>query len=445
MDAPTLRPGTRLAHYEVLSTLGTGGMGTVYEAHDTALDRLVALKVLNPALAADAAVVERFEREARAAARRNHPNLAHIYYVGSVDGLHFFAMEHVPGVNLEDLVAKEGPQPLGRVVDAVVQAANGLAAAHRAGIVHRDVKPSNIMVQPDGSVKVTDFGLAKSIEGDPSVTGDGRIMGTPLYMSPETCRERPADTRSDVYSLGLTAWFLLAGRPPFVARSIAETMIAQIERPLPSVRQFRPELPAEVDRVLGRMCAKDPAARPQTMEEVAALWEAVRPRPLHPAPIAARAAALSIDLLCVGTVEAAAIFSVRETFGSETLRGWIDEITLTVAAFVFLLFVEARWDVSLGKSALNLRVLRADGTAPSLRDHLVRFVCRFPVLLIPTPPQYDIVFYAAWGLQAAAFGLGALWWFASGGTTLSDRITGTRVVYRLPSVNVPGGAPRPPG
>jgi len=204
-DRPILAPGTQLAHYVIGGTLGAGGMGTVYEARDTALDRTVALKILDPKLAEDPEVVTRFHREARAAARRNHPNLAHIYFVGSLGGLHYFAMEHVPGANLEDHVKAHGPQSPAFAADVIVQAAHGLAAAHVAGVVHRDVKPSNIMLTPDGLVKVTDFGISKLIEGDPGITGAGRLLGTPLFMSPEACGEKPTDARSDIYSLGLTA------------------------------------------------------------------------------------------------------------------------------------------------------------------------------------------------------------------------------------------------
>ena len=431
--ATALAPGTRLAHYVLGKPLGTGGMGTVYEARDTALDRTVALKVLEPRLAEDASVVARFEREARAAARRNHPNLAHIYFVGAEDGLHYFAMEHVPGLNLEAHVAGNGPQSLAFVADAVVQAARGLAAAHRAGVVHRDVKPSNLMLTPEGDVKVTDFGLAKSLGGDPRITGAGRVMGTPLFMSPEACREQPTDARSDIYSLGLTAWFLLAGRAAYDSGSLGATMAAQLHEPLPSLAELRPDLPPQVDETLARLCAKERAARPATMDEVVRLFEALRPRALHPAPFAARAAALAIDLLCVGTVEAAAIFVVWQVLGWRTFENWIDEVALTAGGFAFLLGVEARWGASLGKRALHLRVTGDGGAPVRFVSHFTRFAIRFPVLLLPTPPSSDTTWLAtAWTVQAVAFVVGACWFAGTRGRTLSDAVTRTRVVYDLP-------------
>jgi len=432
--ATTLAPGTPLAHYVLGRRLGTGGMGTVYEAHDTALDRTVALKVLDPRLADDPQVVLLFHREARAAARLNHPNLAHVYFVGSLDRLHYFAMEHVPGANLEDHVKARGPRSPAFVVDVIVQAARGLAAAHRAGVVHRDVKPSNLMLTPDGLLKVTDFGISKLIEGDPGITGGGRVLGTPLFMSPEACGEKPTDGRTDIYSLGLTAWFLLAGRAPFEGLGIAGTMIAHLHTPLPSVHALRPDVPESFDRVLARVCAKDPADRPQSMEEVAELFEALRPRPMLAASLSARGAALAVDLLCVGTVEAAAIFVVWEILGWRTFENWIDEITLTVAAVVFLLVVEARWGRTLGKRAVGLRLVRDDGSRPSLAAHAARFAIRFPVILLPTPPGYDAWLVVAWSIQGLAFTVGALWWTFDGRRTLSDRLTRTRAVHEVPDV-----------
>jgi uncharacterized RDD family membrane protein YckC len=179
------------------------------------------------------------------------------------------------------------------------------------------------------------------------------------------------------------------------------------------------------------MCAKDPAARPQSMDEVVALFESLRPRELADVPFAARTAALSIDLLCVGTVEAAAIFEVWQVLGWLTFENWIDEVTLTLAGVAFLLAVEARWGVSLGKRALNMRLVTETGGEPSWRAHLVRFAVRFPVLFIPTPPDMEWFEATAWSIQLAAMVIGAAW-FLRTGRTLSDRITRTRVVYDLP-------------
>src|SRR5262245_11908954 len=262
-----LPAGTRLAHFEIRRRIGSGAMGSVYEAHDTALDRPVAIKVVHAELALDDGVAERFTLEPRAAARVVHENLTHVYYVGSTDaapglaaraasgvrassprpGRPFYAMEFVPGRTLEDVVAADGPLPIGRAADVLVQAARGLSAAHAAGLVHRDVKPSNLLLSPDGRVKVTDFGLAKSVHGDSGSTQHGSLVGTPDYMSPEQCRGKDVDARTDVYLLGLTAFYVLTGSRPWKSDALGEVLNAQMNTPLRSVREERPDLSPAVD------------------------------------------------------------------------------------------------------------------------------------------------------------------------------------------------------
>ena len=221
------------------------------------------MKVVNPDLASDPAMVDRFGKEARAAARANHDNLTHIYFVGQTGGRPFFAMEYVPGENLEDRVARTGPLPLAEAVDVLVQAARGLAAAHAVGVVHRDVKPSNVILLPDGRVKVTDFGLAKSGGGDPTASAVGQLTGTPGYMSPEQCRADAVDARSDVYSLGLTAWFLLGGRPAYAAQSVVAVLGDQMHTPLPPLSALRPELPPPWTWSSGASARRTPRRAPR--------------------------------------------------------------------------------------------------------------------------------------------------------------------------------------
>ncbi len=452
---PGLAAGTALAHYVVGRRIGSGAMGTVYEAHDTALDRTVAVKVVNPELASDPEMVERFGREARAAARANHDNLTHIYFVGRAGDRPFFAMEHVPGENLEDRVARTGPLPLAEAIDALVQAARGLAAAHAVGVVHRDVKPSNVIRMPDGRVKVTDFGLAKSGGGDPSASAVGRLTGTPDYMSPEQCRADGVDARSDIYSLGLTAWFLLAGRPAYRAPSVVAVLGDQMHTPLPPLAAVRDDLPPAVDAVLARLCAKDPAARPASMEEVARLLEPLRPRTLRLAPFAARGSALAIDVLLLSMAAAALTFvgaHVEPYVGAAALE------VLGVVVFGALLalalpWLEWRYGVSPGKHLLGLRVVRDDGGAPGWPAVLERLLLRFPSLPTWTLPDgwagAPVVEAVVRWSQLAAVIAGAATWPFAGRRTLSDVLTRTRVV--LDEVPLPpppptsrGGPPRPP-
>jgi uncharacterized RDD family membrane protein YckC/tRNA A-37 threonylcarbamoyl transferase component Bud32 len=436
----TLAPGTRLAHYEIRDVLGAGAMGTVYRAHDTALDRSVAVKVLRPRLAGEPALVDRFVREARAAARVNHPNLTHIYFVGAQDGSQFFAMEYVPGTTLEAEVAAHGPMPLARFVDVIVQSARGLAAAHGAGVIHRDVKPSNLMLLPNGTVKVTDFGLAKSLAGDVAASGGGMVLGTPTYMSPEQCRGKSADARTDVYALGLVAWFLLAGRPPFVSESIGQMIADQLNTPLPSVRELRPDLVPAIDRVLGKLCAKKPEDRPASMEEVAELFEELRPRPLETATFAARLFAYTIDM----TIVTFACGVVLAVFAA--LRHWLnfdlpDVVGLAVSAALLFLeqyAFEAWLGTTPGKWLFNLEVVAADGSAPRRTNLLFRFLIRFPIVLaVLAPISRTIVWIVCLNLQAISYLIAAGAFAAYRGRTVSDLVTRTRVVHRSSNATRP--------
>jgi uncharacterized RDD family membrane protein YckC len=451
MDAPSaassggLAPGARLAHYEVRSVLGTGGMGTVYLAHDTALDRPVAVKVLRPEVAGDPSLVDRFVREARAAARVSHPNLTHVHFVGESEGRPWFAMEHCPGTTLEGALAARGPFALVAGLDVLVQAARGLAAAHGAGVVHRDVKPSNLMLLPDGRVKVTDFGLSKSLSGDVQATA-GRIMGTPAYMSPEQVRGRPTDSRTDVYLLGLTAWCLFAGRPPFASDQLGEVINDQMNTPLPAVTAARPDLPPGLDALLARMCAKDPAARPASMEEVVAGLEALRPRILAAAPILGRGMATAVDLALLLVAWGGLTFVAVEGLdllgfaaggpGGEAgsaLPHLATRASALLAAFALGPLLEARFGTTPGKVALHIRVVRADGTPPGWREALLRFALKYPCVAASILPAGTVVgtsVLVAQGLSWAVLGTS---YFFAGGRTLGDLGTRTRVVHRGPA------------
>jgi hypothetical protein len=436
-----LAPGVRLAHYELRGQLGSGAMGTVYRAHDTSLDRDVAVKVLRSRLAEDPAVVDRFVREARAAARVNHPNLTHIYFVGDADAQQagaprtmFFAMEYVPGATFEQDVAMNGPAPIAKFVDLIVQAARGLAAAHGAGVVHRDVKPSNLMLLPDGTVKVTDFGLAKSIGGDVEASGGGMLLGTPNFMSPEQCRGRGVDARTDIYALGLTAWFLLAGRPPFASESLGQMLQDQMNSPLPSIREVRPELPPALERALAYMCAKDPAGRPASMEEVADLFEPFRPRPLELATFMSRASGSVIDFVVVFgafAIAASAAKFLEDWLHADVLPGVVWSLLFAIPLFLWQFGAEAWLGTTFGKWLFNLEVVRADGASPSRTSLLARFLLRYPfvvVCVVPDAPLWLVL--TAFVIQIAALVLAAAAFLGYGRRTFSDVVTKTRVVYR---------------
>ena len=254
--------GRILGGYRILRKLGAGGMAEVYLAEQQSLHRQVALKVLQPALARDAAYIERFQREARAAASLVHANIVQIYEVGCAEGVHYIAQEYVPGKNLAEVLRKQASLSPRQVLDVLRQVAAALGKAAEFNIVHRDVKPENILLSNSGEVKVADFGLARVESADTqTLTQAGVTMGTPLYMSPEQIEGRSVDSRSDIYSLGVTAYHLLAGVPPHLgetALAIAVQHLNAAPRPLENIRS---DVPASLARVVHRMMAKKPAQR----------------------------------------------------------------------------------------------------------------------------------------------------------------------------------------
>jgi serine/threonine-protein kinase len=251
----------RLGAYRVLALLGSGGMGRVYRALDEALQREVAIKTLLPALAADADFVARFTREARAAALLNHPNITQIYATGQEGPIPFFAMELIRGRSIDSLCRASGAIEPARAAAYVRQAATGLRHAAQKGLIHRDVKPSNLMLTEDGVVKITDFGLAKAAGSDSGLTATGEILGSPGYISPEQAQGRPLDSRSDIYSLGATFYHLVTGRLPFQAPTAVAMILKHMNEPLRSPRAVNAGIPFPIAAVIQRMMAKNPGER----------------------------------------------------------------------------------------------------------------------------------------------------------------------------------------
>ncbi len=276
----TLTAGTKFGPYEILAPLGAGGMGEVYRAKDTKLGREVAVKVLPESVSADPERLARFEREARALASLNHPNIVTVYSVEEAGGVRLLAMELVEGQTL-DLVIPNGGLPLSRFFEIAVPLADALSAAHGRGIVHRDLKPANVMLTQEGRLKVLDFGLAKLVsagsdsnatdmptESRAQLTGEGAVFGTVAYMSPEQARGSNVDARSDVFSLGVVLYEMLTGDRPFKGASSVD-VISSILRDSPSpVTEIRADLPADVGRILRRCLAKEPRDRYQTSRDV---------------------------------------------------------------------------------------------------------------------------------------------------------------------------------
>ncbi|HZP16692.1 MAG TPA: protein kinase [Terriglobales bacterium] len=276
MVTPLQLSGQTISHYRIIEKLGGGGMGVVYRATDMKLGRDVALKVLPQDMASDAERLARFQREARAVAALNHPNVVTLHSVEEYDGVHFLTMELVEGQTLDHLISATG-LPLERIVEIASALAEALAAAHEKGILHRDLKPANVMVTNEGRVKVLDFGLAKDVRGesanDPTLTSAGQtlagvVMGTPAYMSPEQVSGRALDHRTDIFSLGVVLHEMATGRRPFEGRSSPELMSAILRDTPPYVSEVRADLPAGLAGVIRRCLEKDPLRRVQTAREV---------------------------------------------------------------------------------------------------------------------------------------------------------------------------------
>lgn len=259
--------GKELGQYKILAELGRGGMGIVYKAYQTSLNREVAIKVLPPNLAVDENIVKRFHREAEAAARLSHPHIVQIFDINEISGLHFFAMEYLKGETLTQKIEREGPLSLKEAVRITMMVADALNYSHSEGIVHRDIKPGNIMIDPHGHVKVTDFGLARAIESS-RLTMTGTIIGTPEYMSPEQARGENLDGRSDLYSLGLVLYEMLTGRIPFEATTPFAVAQKQIYEPLTSPSSIRSEISPVLDAIILKVTQKDPKERYQRGEEL---------------------------------------------------------------------------------------------------------------------------------------------------------------------------------
>ncbi len=271
-----LRPGQRLLHYRIVEKLGEGGMGQVYAAHDLKLDRRVALKTLRPEMAANREWLERFRREAKAVAALNHPSIVTIHSVEEAEGLHFLIMELVEGTSLDRRVGEDG-MPLTELFDLAIPIAGALAAAHERGVVHRDLKPGNVMVTEGEQVKILDFGLAKLVPATgqasrsppATLTGEGRILGTLTYMSPEQIQGQPVDARTDIFSLGIVLYRMATGRLPFHGQNMPALMSSLLRDTPPPVTALNPEVPDRLARVVERCLEKDPRRRWQSALDLA--------------------------------------------------------------------------------------------------------------------------------------------------------------------------------
>jgi serine/threonine protein kinase len=259
--------GSRVGAYLITKRLGAGGVGEVFKGVDVMLKREVAIKVLRHELASDPLFLERFSREAQLHAKLSHPNVASVHAFLHEGDMQFMVMEYVPGIALDEFVRSGGPVPAERALSIFRRALDGIEHAHSSGIVHRDIKPANIMLADNGQVKVMDFGIARALDGQDQLTRHGQVAGTAKAMSPEQIRGRQADVRSDIYSLGIVLYTLLAGRAPFEGKNDHALMMAQLEQAPPPLRDLVDNLPPKLEAAVMRALEKDPAARFQNARE----------------------------------------------------------------------------------------------------------------------------------------------------------------------------------
>jgi len=431
-----LGPGDTLAHFRIERRLGHGAMGEVWLARDRALDRPAAIKVLPAACARDPARRERLFREARAQARIQHPNVCHIYFVGEERGLAFFAMEYVAGETLAERLAR-GPIPPDEAVELVRMAALGLREGQRHGFTHRDVKPSNLMVDGHGQLKVVDFGLVT--RGDVEAAGGGdavaqtALVGTPLYMAPEQARGDAVDFRADVYALGATLHHLVTGRPPFGGSTAAE-LRAQHEsadRPALGGAGRRGRRVAALCDLVARMMARRAVDRHGSYDELVGDLDRISLARNPPVGLFMRGAAAAIDwavpMLTIGAV----MFALNRVS---------DLVGITGCALASIA-ATARWGTSLGRLLFDLEVVSvATGRPPTLRRAALRWILEYGV----TAVGFLLANGGRGGDLGAAIGLGLAGvgsafaiaeaarasWREPDKRTLWDRAGGTVVRYR---------------
>ena len=385
---PAATPAVRLpfgavtiAGYRLIRLLGSGGMGTVYEAEASDSGRRVAVKILSGRLAANPSSVERFRQEGRVASQISHPRCVFVLGADADAGRPFIVMELMPGHTLKDRVDDVGPlavaEALGRILDVI----DGLAEAHRLGVIHRDVKPSNCFLTSDDRVKVGDFGLSKSLislpDSDPSGSADstrdspanlttsGAFLGTVMYASPEQIRGEPVSYDSDVYAVSATLYYLLAGRAPFQHESLTASLARAVSEAAPPIRPRRPDVPRELDRLIRRGLDRDRARRFATLEALRDALSELRPESQKPARLSAILLAYVCDAAIVQMITLP-VDIVRQVFftpgsGASILEQWLPGL---IVSFCYFALFEGLTGATPGKRLLRLRVVELGEVGP---------------------------------------------------------------------------------
>ena len=352
--------GRTLGDYHILRLLGQGGMGSVYLAQQLSLKRRVALKILRADLAANALSLQRFKAEAEAVAKVTHPHIVQVYASGDIEGFSYIALEYVEGRNLKEFVSKKGPPETLLAVSFMRQIASALQRASEAGIIHRDIKPENILLTRKGEVKVADFGLSRCLDADRpalNLTQSGVTMGTPLYMSPEQAEGKLLDARTDIYSLGVTSYFMLSGQPPFDGATAFEVAMKHSRDEPPPLAGLRPDLPPALCAIVHKMMAKDPTDRYQTGREL------LRDLLLLRDGLGGQTGGLSLEGLSVNLAAPPPASSPELTKAPAAATTAVTRRRLAALSILFVLTVATA--LAVGMVAGWLRRLAADATPPA--------------------------------------------------------------------------------
>ena len=423
----------RVKGYRLIRQLGRGGMGTVYEAEDSRHGRKVALKIIAPGYVDSQGAIERFRQEGRLASTLSHPRCVFVLEADEdSDGRPFIAMELMTGDTLQDLVEKDGPLAVGDAVVKILDVVEGLREAHRLGLIHRDVKPSNCFLDGEGRVKVGDFGLSKSQVGSAHLTRTGSFLGTPLYASPEQIKVETLDGRTDVYSTAATLFFLLTGRAPHDRGDASATMARIVTDPAPSARAKRPEVPSGLDRLIRKGLERDRDRRFRDLDEFREALQSFRPGHVPSAKVALRIGVYLFDLLIL-TATLSAIFALVEA----------PKVQIAVSLLVPLVYFtlgDGLGGGSPGKRLMRMRVVAAGGREPA---GVARSALRAVVFLALADLPLDLLmdWDGPWRgrpelwpvscLLLEALGLSLLAWplrNRSDGRALHDLVGGTRVI-----------------
>lgn len=451
------QPNEQFGHYRIIRQIGQGGMGAVFEAEDMENGRRLALKIMSHTLDSHETRA-RFLREGRLAASINHPNSVYIFGTEEIAGMPVIAMEFVTGGTLQDRVKQKGPLPATEAVDSILQVIDGLEAAQRLGVLHRDVKPSNCFVDPDGKVKIGDFGLSinTAIRLEPTLTATGAFMGTPAFASPEQLRGDELSVRSDIYAVGVTFYYLLTGSAPFESPNLPQLLASILERQVESPTKRRRSIPEGVSQIVLRCLEKNPDKRFKDYAEMRQALLAYSSTAPTPSTLGMRLVAYWVDTFLIAMAGLMAWFCFAGFFPIENVEQDIpapaqfmtvlsEELSSTEMPFqtilgccltlLYFLLLEGFWGKTLGKALCGLRVIRKDRDRPGILRALGRVLIFLgPVNLYPLVfglPS-TIMSYFLW------MGLCPLWFLMllitirkhNGFAMLHDLLTGTRVVQR---------------